>query len=107
MSLEPLTERQQTLIINNILAACQDISKLNKTGYKFLYLCSGFIAHYDLHGFKSYYSDKGRNWLIHDILDNSSINQWRNFRPGDKDYEYYSSKAKVYNKLVENLLEYA
>jgi hypothetical protein len=107
MSLTPLTDRQQTLIINNVLAACKDIEKLNKTGYKFLYLCSGFIAHYDLYGFKSYYAGKGHNWLIHDILDNSSANLWRNFRPGDKDYEYYSAKAEVYKKLVDELRVFA
>jgi hypothetical protein len=107
MPITPLTERQQTLIVNNVLAACQDISKLNKTGYKFLYLCSGFIAHYDMYGFKGYYGSKGHKWLMHDILDNSGANQWRNFRPGERDYEYYSSKAKVYNKIVEGLLEYA
>ena len=51
MSLAPLTERQKVLIVSNVVKACKDITLLNKTGYNFLYLASGFIAHYNLHGF--------------------------------------------------------
>ena len=50
MSLTPLTERQKTLIVNNVVKAVKNIDSLNQTGYRFLYLSSGFIAHYDLHG---------------------------------------------------------
>ena len=35
----------------------KNIEKLNGTGYNFLYLMSGFIAHYDLHGFQNNYTD--------------------------------------------------
>jgi len=101
MSLVPLTERQQTQIVNNVIAACKDIEKLTKTGYNFLYQCAGFIAHYDINGFKSYYGNQER--LTTAILDRASMNQWRNFRPGERDYEYYNTKAKVYNKIVEQL----
>lgn len=35
----------------------KDITKLNKPTYNFLYLLSGFIAHYNLYGFQDYYQD--------------------------------------------------
>ena len=55
MSLTPLTERQKTLIVNNVVKAVKNIDTLNETGYRYLYLASGFIAHYDLHGFIDFY----------------------------------------------------
>ena len=98
--LEPITQRQKTLIVNNVLRAVKDINQLNKTGYNFLYLCSGFIAHYNLGGFKSHYSDYS---LRDDIVNHARFNQWKNFRPGDEDYEYYQSKADVYQAIVQHL----
>ena len=100
MALVPYTERQATLIVNNVVRATRDITKLNRTGYNYLYLCSGFIAHYNVHGFKDYYT---LNSLAADILRNVEMNQWRNFRPGDKDYEYYMAKADIYRRIVEAL----
>lgn len=52
----PYTEKQKSLIVNNIVKACSDIEKLNGTGYKFIYLANGFIAHYNINGFKDHYS---------------------------------------------------
>ncbi len=75
--LKRYTSLQKTRIVNNIVRACKDPSKLNKQGYNFLYLASGFIAHYNLHGFISYYSDC--NKLMSDILANQRYNQWHNF----------------------------
>lgn len=97
MALTPLTERQKTLIVNNVVAACRDIEKLNKTGYNFINLASGFIAHYNLYGFIAHYSS---NSLKKAILENSRQNQWNNFHPGDRDYEYYMSKKEVYNRIL-------
>ena len=96
MAIKPLTQRQQDLIVSNVLKACKDIELLNKTGYNYLYLCSGFIAHYDINGFKAYYSDHS---LEEDILANARQNNWFNFRPEDENYEYYRSKAAV-NQLI-------
>lgn len=55
-------------VLNNIKQVLKnkDINKLNKTGYNHLYLLSGFIAHYDINGFKYHYQDL-RNLFI-DIL---------------------------------------
>jgi hypothetical protein len=101
MSLTPLTERQKTLIVNNVIKAVKNINNLNKTGYKYLYLCSGFIAHYDLYGFIAHYSDHN---LKHDIVSFAGQNQWKNFRPGECDYEYYMAKADVYNRILKEIV---
>lgn len=101
MSLTPLTERQKTLIVNNVVKACKDIKSLNKTGYNFVYLASGFIAHYNLYGFISAYDQPGK--LKRDLIANSRINQWNNFRPDDKDYDYYMSKKDVYNRILSEI----
>jgi len=95
--LKPLTTRQQTMIINNVKKALLDINTLNKAGYNYLYLCSGFIAHYNIEGFKDYYS---KNSLKKDLLDNKSYNTWNNF---SSNYEYYMSKKTVYEQLLKLL----
>jgi len=98
--MEALTERQKTLIVNNVVKACKNIDNLNKTGYNFLYMCSGFIAHYDLYGFISEYT--GRS-LKRDLMSYAGQNQWNNFRPGERDYEYYMSRADVYNRILAQI----
>jgi len=97
----PLTQRQKELIAKNVLAACKDIEKLNKTGYDFLYLAQGFIAHYNLGGFKAYYSDGS---LQRDIERNARANQWNNFRKGERDADYYHSKRDCYNMILGGLV---
>ena len=94
----PLTQTQQAAIVRNVTAACKDINKLNSTGYKFLNLAIGFIAHYDLSGFKSYYDEPGS--LQRDIEANANANQWRNFRTGERDADYYHGKRDTYNKIL-------
>lgn len=98
--MEALTERQKTLIVNNVVKACKNIELLNKTGYNFLYLASGFIAHYSINGFKGHYEEHD---LVNNIQRNKSANMWLNFRPGDRDYEYYSSKADVYRRILSQI----
>jgi len=97
-----LTESQQKNIVNNLVAACKNIDKLNRTGYSFIYLASGFIAHYDITGFKSFYTDYS---LRDDIIRNASMNMWSNFREGDMNYAYYMSKRDVYTQVVNKLNE--
>ena len=100
MSLTPLTKSQQALIVKNIVAACRDIEKLNGTGYKFINLASGFIAQYNINGFKDVYSDGS---LVSDIKRNARQNMWSNFRPGEDNYEYYMSKKEVYQSILERI----
>lgn len=97
MTIQPLTENDQKLILKNIVAACRDITKLNKRGYNFLYLASGFIAHYNLDGFKDAFSNGDA--LRRAILSNQSNNQWNNFRHGEQNAEYYFSKRDAYNAI--------
>ena len=98
--IEPLTQRQQDMIVKNVLKACDDIYALSKTGYKYLYLCSGFIAHYGHHGFMAYYDSHD---LEQDILDNARANNWLNFRPEDENYAYYMSKKAVYQRIIAGI----
>jgi hypothetical protein len=97
-----LTERQKTLIVNNLVKACKNIDNLNKTGYKYINLCSGFIAHYDLYGFIAHYSTP--NSLKRDIISYAGQNQWNNFRPGERDYEYMMAKKDVYNRIIAQIM---
>jgi hypothetical protein len=97
----PLTERQKTLIVNNVIKAVKNIDNLNKTGYNFLYLASGFIAHYDLYGFIASYTGQS---LKQDIISYAGQNQWNNFRPGERDYNYYMAKKDVYNRILQAIV---
>ncbi len=97
----PLTERQKSLIVSNVVKACRNIDNLNKTGYNFVYQCSGFIAHYDLYGFIASYTGES---LKEDLISYAGQNQWKNFRPGERDYEYYQAKADVYNRILAEIL---
>jgi hypothetical protein len=101
--LEPLSDRQTKMIVSNIakVAKTGDTNYLTKQAYRFLNLSSGFIAHYNLFGFRAYYADQGD--LATDILNNRPNNQWANFRPGEKDYEYYMAKRDCYNRICTAL----
>jgi hypothetical protein len=96
--LTPYTERQKTTIVNNVVRAVKNPDKLSKQAYKYLYLCSGFIAHYNHAGFIAHYREPGK--LFFDILQRHNWNKWENFRPADNDYFYYRSKADIYNRIV-------
>jgi len=97
----PLSERQKTLIVNNVVKAVKNIDKLNNTVYNFLYLCSGFISHYNLHGFIASYTGES---LKRDIVSFAGQNQWNNFRPGESNYDYYMSKKEVYNRILREIV---
>ena len=101
MALTPPTERQKTLIVSNVVKACKNIDNLNKTGYKFVYLCSGFIAHCDLYGFIASYTGTS---LKRDLISYAGQNQWNNFRPGERDYDYMMAKKDVYNRIVAQIM---
>lgn len=100
----PLTPRQQDLIVSNVLKAVRDIELLNKTGYNFLYLASGFIAHYSINGFKGHYTSHS---LEEDILANARSNMWYNFGPSDENYAYYMSKKDVYQRILAGINYYS
>jgi hypothetical protein len=97
----PLTERQKTLIVSNIVKAVKNIDNLNKTGYNFVYQCSGFIAHYDLYGFIASYTGES---LKRDLISYAGQNQWNNFRQGERDYDYMMAKKDVYNRIIAQIM---
>jgi len=99
--MKPMTQREKELTSKNILAACKDITKLNKRGYDFINRANGFIAHYNIDGFKYYY--EGHD-LQSDIERNAKSNQWSNFRPGDEHYDYYMAKRDCYNMILGALV---
>jgi hypothetical protein len=96
-----LTQSQVNGIIRSVKSVFvhDDIEKLTKPAYNFIMLSSGFIAHYDLYGFRMEYRDVYD--LAKNLILNHDRNQWNNFRPGEQDYEYYMQKKRIYNQLVE------
>jgi len=104
--IEPLSSRQISMIVGNIrkVVTTGDSSNLTKQAYNFLYLASGFIAHYNLYGFQGAYENTAE--LAVAILNNKANNQWGNFREGEDLYDYYMSKKDCYNaicKMLEDL----
>ena len=103
MALSTYTERDEALIVKNILAAAtESICKLSSKSYTFLSLCSGFIAHYNKEGFIENYSNYAGE-LRRDILQYQRQNQWLNFRQGEENYEYYMQKKSMYNAICLGL----
>ncbi len=100
MPLTLRTNRQADLIVSSLRKVFQtdDVQHLTKSAYNFLYQCSGFIAHYNLYGFRDEYANV--NDLKRAIARNYGANQWRNFQPGQRDYEYYMEKRDIYNRIA-------
>ena len=99
MALTPLTEKEIKAIaadVNKVLKT-GNIDELSKRAYNFLYLCSGFIAHYDINGFKAHYEDV--NDLKRNLEANYRANMFTNFREGEENAAYYHSKAEVYKRF--------
>jgi len=95
------TTGQIKQIVNNIqnVVMNNDITLLSKQSYDFLYLCGGFIAHYNHFGFMDHYSIVGD--LVEDIIRFKNMNQWENFTLNDSDYQYYMQKRDIYNQIVD------
>ena len=96
-----LTTRQADLIVASVrkVLTTGNIEHLSNSAYKFLYLSSGFIAHYNLGGFRVHYANTED--LSRAIAENLPMNQWNNFTPRDKDFAYYMQKKEIYNRLVQ------
>lgn len=97
--MELKTLRQTDLIVSSIRKVFQteDINNLTKSAYDFLNLSSGFIAHFNLYGFRDAYANV--NDLKRQLANNYCANQWNNFTPRDKDYEYMMQKKEIYNRV--------
>ena len=103
--LTPLTSRQMAMIVGNIrkVMTTGNSKNLTKQAYSFLNLSAGFIAHYNVYGFQDYYENVDN--LAREILSNQPINQWKNFRPGERDYQYQMAKNQCYNAICDVLVK--
>jgi hypothetical protein len=105
--LAPFSFEEEQKIIRDCVKAANSIEDMTDKACRFLNLSNGFIAHYDKSGFMGYYREPGS--LKKDILDNQRNNQWGNFRPGEREYEYYMQKKNIYNAVcdwLKNNIEY-
>jgi hypothetical protein len=99
--MELKTLRQTDLIVSSIRKVFEtnDINYLSNSAYKFLNLSSGFIAHYNLYGFRGAYDNVSD--LKAQLAQSYAANQWSNFRPGERDYSYMMQKKEIYNRICE------
>lgn len=97
--MELKTLRQTDLIVSSIRKVFEtnDINHLTKPAYNFLSLSSGFIAHYNLLGFRDAYANV--NALKRQLAESYAANQWNNFRAGERDYDYMMQKKEIYNRV--------
>lgn len=98
MALAPITLKQSESIAKNI-AECikkSNMGLLSSTAYKFISLRCGFIAHYNLQGFKDYYSSNISEFRD-DILNNKSINCRLNHD------DYSKSVANTYKLICDKI----
>jgi hypothetical protein len=101
MALRPHSPEEEQKIIHDCVKAARNIQNLTKRAYTFLYLASGFIAHYNQFGFMDHYQEPGS--LKKDVLKHQQDNQWNNFSPKDDGYDYYMQKKKIYNTVCDCL----
>lgn len=104
MAIELKTERQERMIVANLILASKDITRLSRQAYKWISICCGFIAEYNHHGFVTAYH---KDYNCYDeslgeaIKRNQDNNQWQNFQPSHPDYEYMMQKKRMYNQICE------
>jgi hypothetical protein len=101
--LQPMSEKEKELTIKACVNACKNINTLNKRSYQFIMLSSGFIAHYNINGFKAVFNAPEE--LKNAVIRYAPQNTWTNFRLGEQDYEYYHQKGEIYQEIVKRLKE--
>jgi hypothetical protein len=42
--------------------------------------------------------------LKRDLISYAGQNQWNNFRPGERDYDYMMAKKDVYNRIIAQIM---
>jgi len=100
--LDKISKDKENRIVRSICRAClEDIRLLNKHGYNWIMIKSGFIAHYNLQGFIAHYQYGGA--LKRAILENQKNNQYGNFSPTDRDYDYCMQQKDIYNRICSIL----
>ena len=94
----------------NIISVLKNgtIAKLKRSGYQYCYLLSGFIAHYDINGFKAYYSSDYK-LFVDDLASGLKDALWvykrdyedpRNDKPDGCNKAYYKDKLDTAIELT-------
>ena len=83
----------------NLVFSLRNINKLNNPAYKFIMNVDGFIAHYNLEGFKSYYRD-----LRELIADLNPENLRNNAHRVETDDDFRRWYGEAYNKSEADVL---
>lgn len=101
--IKPRPEKEAKSIVKNIVAVLDsgNIELLTKASYQYLSSCVGFIAHYNLQGFKDEYRETGR--LRRHLEKFKSMNQWENFTPKDPMYNFQMQKKEIYNSILQGV----
>jgi len=104
--MELLTESEVSSILRSVkdVFVHSNIFKLTNPAYNFVMLSSGFIAHYNIEGFRWEYQHIPT--FAECLIYHQRMNQWNNFRPGEKDYEYMMQKKKIYNEICDYARQY-
>lgn len=96
-------------ITNNVKKVINsgNIDNLSKASYNFISGISGFIAHYNIDGFKDYYNDV--DTFIMDLKNSTDLTDYNRyindafFQKDEHSKDYYTSKSKTLEAL-NNLL---
>lgn len=104
-----LTPLNSKTILNNIelVFKTNNITKLNKPTYHFLMNIPGFIAHYDLYGFQSNYSNVAD--LINQLSNTDlqwGIDHYSTYGIEQYGKKYGESNAIIYTELIKLVEKY-
>ena len=101
MSIALIPNKEVECIVNSFhrVFSTGDINKLTHKAYRFINLSSGFIAHFNVHGFRENYRDV--EYFKGYILKMQKFNQWNNFFLRDANYGYYMQKKEIYNRICQ------
>ena len=95
----PVTIEQCNSIVENVVAACDDVDKLDDMGYQFLCSCGGFCAHRDIDGFKEHY--KTFPQMRHDLYKYEPfVTGFNSWNQKQESLLYHRSKKYIYSKIM-------
>jgi len=110
MNVKKWKELNTKAIINNLnlVFKTKNIEKLNKPTYEFVMNLSGFIAHYDIYGFREHYRDLRD--FIKDLENSSDVLNPEyylgDFFQKDEQKDYYKSKTETLRQIKPLIEKY-
>ena len=99
--LKPFEPQHAVRIVDNILDACKDITRLSVDGYRWISIRAGFIAHYNKEGFITDYQTSQN--IRDNILVYEHANIHCNRSVTDIEYPYYQQQCDMYARILDNL----